>query len=142
MGLHFGFHIEGINVKEGHLHLLTDLDSATSKPNERFVFLAAGIAGEEFFYRNYDPQAMSLDQQMISDRGGGSIKNYLPQALDILTANESRLRKLRERLIVRVTECAAEASFDSGSDSFNVLTASELAAIWGSRAEGQQREMT
>jgi len=138
VGLHFGFRIDRIDVKDGRPRTECHLDSLERSNRERFVFLAGGIAGERVFdpASDYDHAASGNDQSMITERGGESIAEYLPEALKILHLHEKVLRGLRERLcrelVVQQAKARMQAMVGSGSgNSFRLLAREQIKEIWG-----------
>lgn len=131
IALHFGFRVEQIAIAHRRPSLLTsDLDSPQRTAQERYIFLAGGIASEIFTCGHYDHNGMRLDPKMICDRGGGPIENYVPDALKIIRSNEARLTRLRKELTARWVGAAAEAAFDSDPDSFELISRQDLELIW------------
>jgi hypothetical protein len=137
VGLHFGFRIDGIDVKSGRPRTECHLDSLERSNRERFVFLAGGIASEKVFdsASDYDHAASGNDQSMITERGGGSIAEYLPEALRILHSREKVLRCLKERLcrelVVQKAKARMRAIIGSGSgNSFRLLAGEQIKEIW------------
>jgi hypothetical protein len=130
VALHFGFLVEGIAVSNGRPYTEIDLDSPQNSPRERFIVLAAGIAGEKFLYNDedYDRDAAQGDQHEISERGGGDIESYFKEAFDVLLANKIRFHAL----IKELTICFAEAAFDSNLGSFDLMSQQEIRIIWES----------
>ena len=131
IGLHFGFEIAGIAVTNRlPLTSISDLDSPERTPEERYIFLAAGIASETLVFGDYDQGAMGSDQRRIYKRGGGIITEYLPDALEILRKNEGRLNRVRTQLALNWISARAEAQFSDNPDSYELLTKQELDEIW------------
>jgi hypothetical protein len=130
VALHLGFHVEKIDVSGGFPRVICGLDSPEKSKEERFILLAGGIASETLYYGDFDQEASRRDQSMICDRGGGAIESYVSQALGILRLNECCLRRLRERLSVAWVKAAAEAVFEPGPDSFEILSQAEIDDIW------------
>ena len=131
IGLYFGFDIEGIVVTNRLPHISTsDFDSPQRAPEQGFISLAAGIASEYLSFGNYDGEAMGADQRMIYERGGGAITEYLPAAMDILRANETRLHRIKDELALKWISARAEAQFSSDPDSYELLSRQELDEIW------------
>ena len=73
---------------------------------------------------------MRTDQNIIFERGGGPIEDYLPHALSIIYLNEIRFTRLRKQLILGWVKAAAEAAFTADPDSFELLSQQELELIW------------
>ena len=131
IALHFGFDIERIAITHRWPSVVTsNLDSPQRTTQERYIFLAGGIASEIFIYGHYDQQGVRLDQNMICERGGGLIENYVPDALKIIRSNETRLTRLRKELTAKWVSAAAEAAFDSDPDTFELMSRPELEFIW------------
>lgn len=131
IALYFGFDIAGIAVTNRLPHTsISDLDSPERTPEQRYIFLAAGIASEYLSFGNYDEEAMGSDQRFIHERGGGIITGYLPDALDILRANEGRLNRIKNQLALKWVSGRAEAQFSEHPDSYELLTRQELDEIW------------
>ena len=127
IGLYFGFDIEGVAVTNRLPHTsISDFDSPERAPEQRFIFLAAGIASEYLTFGNYDGEAMGSDQRLIYERGGGVITEYLPAAMDILRANETRLNRIKDELALKWISARAEAQFSSDPDSYELLSRQEL----------------
>jgi hypothetical protein len=131
IGMHFGFDIAGIAVTNRLPHTsISDLDAPDKTPEQRYIFLAAGIASETLSLGDYDQQAIGSDQGFIYGRGGDVITHYLPAALEILRANESRLNRLKNQLALKWISARAEAQFSSDPDSYELLSRQELDEIW------------
>jgi hypothetical protein len=131
IALHFGFSVQQIAIAHRRPYLLTsDLDSPQRTAQERYIFLAGGIASEISCYGHYDQEGMRLDQKMICERGGGPIENYVPDALKIIRSNEACLTRLRGELTARWVAAAAEAAFESDPDTFELISRQELKNIW------------
>lgn len=131
VGLYFGFDIEGIAVTNRLPHTsISDSDLSERAPEQRFIFLAAGIASEYLSFGNYDGQAMGSDQRLIYESGGGLITEYLPAAMDLLRANETHLNRIKDKLALKWISARAEAQFSSDPDSYELLSRHELDEIW------------
>jgi hypothetical protein len=131
VALHLCFHVERIAIAHGRPHLLTsNLDSPQRTAQERYIFLAGGIASEISIFGDYDYAGVRLDQNMLSERGGGPIENYVPDALKIIQSNENRLSRLRKELTARWIAAAAEAAFDSDPDTFELMSCSDVERTW------------
>jgi hypothetical protein len=131
IGMHFGFDIAGIAVTNRLPHIsISDLDAPEKTPEQRYIFLAAGIASESLSLGDYDRQAMRSDQGFIYDRGGRVITDYLPAAQEILRANEGRLNRIMNQRALKGVTARAEAQFSSDQDSYELLSRQELDEIW------------
>jgi hypothetical protein len=131
IALHFGFDIGQIAVTDRLPHIsISDLDVPERSRQERYTFLAGGIASELLTLKNYDQGAMGADQRMISERGGGPITDYLPVALAILRENEDRFKRIKNELTLRWISARAEAQFSSDPDCYDLLSRPELDDLW------------
>jgi hypothetical protein len=131
IGLHLGFDIAGIAVTNRLPHTsISDLDSAEKTPKQRYIILTGGIAGESLLFGDYDQEAMGSDQRLMYERGGGVITDYLPDALEILRANEGRLNRIKDELALKWIIARAEAQFSADPDSYELLSRQELDQIW------------
>jgi hypothetical protein len=131
IGLHFGFDIDGIEMKNRFLSvMISDLDSPERTQKERYIFLAGGIASESLSFGNYDVGAVGDDQKKINVRGGGPVKDYLVDALEILRTNEFRLNRIKNELCLKGISAPLEASFTDDPDSYVLLSRQELYRIW------------
>jgi hypothetical protein len=106
-----------------------DLDSASRSAIDRYAFLAGGIAAEQFKFGDYDRAAMRDDQAKVTQRNGGALETYIPEALTIVTTRESCLDRVRRQLNIRWIAARAEAQFYSDSDSYQILSRGELDEI-------------
>jgi hypothetical protein len=134
--LRLGFEVNGIEMSEGFPRTVMALDSPQKTTEQCCVVLAAGIAAEEVAFGRYDREACGLDQNMIYDRGGGAISDYLSEASNIVRSNESCLQQLRERLTARWVEEEATAMFepDCNSLSFELLSRTDIEGICSGRS--------
>jgi hypothetical protein len=132
VALHLGFYVERIAVSKGMRKTEIDLqdESQTISPLKRYIVLSGGIAGELSMYPKSAPNTAGSDQREISLRKGGPIKNYLPEALEIVSSNKKRFDGLLRQLIIRWVECRVNASWDNEPDSFELLSQSEIQRIW------------
>ena len=130
VALHLGFHVEKIEMTDGRPNSKIDLDSMQKTLAGRYIVLAGGIAGEKFFYGDYNKEASRNDQNMISERGGGDIKEYLVEALKIISHREICLREFKQQLRAGWVKGAAEAQWESNPDSFDLLSRDEIQRIW------------
>jgi len=103
-----------------------DLDSTARPAIDRYAFLAGGIAGEQLVFGDYDPVAMRNDQAKVTQRNGVEIETYLPDALAIVSAGKFCLDHVRRQLYLNWITARAEAQFCSDSDSYTVLSRSDL----------------
>ena len=130
VALYFGFRVEGIEVFEGRLQTMCQLDAEDRTDKERFIFLAGGIAGEKSEFGHYDSGGCNDDQKKISERGGESIETYLADAAGIIGSNKECFRELRKRITIRVIERRMEMLISGGKNSFKLVTGDEIYQVW------------
>ena len=130
VALHFGFEVLAIQVVDRKPEVKVSVDQMS--PQERFIFLAAGAAGECSRFKNYDQQGAAKDQQEIEKYRGSSITNYLADALEIVSANEDRLNNFFKRLVWNWQCCSSGEAFESGTESYLLLSKSDIDIIWKS----------
>lgn len=130
VGLHLNFNIEGIEVFEGRLRVMCQLDCGDRTDDERFVFLAGGIAGEKSEIGGYYSGGCKDDQAKISERGGKSIEVYLPEATRIIQSNRKCFDEMRKQIVIRAIEGSAVMSIARGKNLCKLLSGDELRLIW------------
>ncbi|MGA3035718.1 MAG: hypothetical protein ABSD70_20730 [Terracidiphilus sp.] len=131
IGLHFGFDIDGIEMKDRFLSvMITDLDSPERTQQERYIFLTGGIASESLSFGNYDVGAVGDDQKKINVRGGGPVEDYVVDALEILRTNKVRLDQIKNELCLKGITAPLEAGYNDDPDSYVLLSRQELYRIW------------
>jgi hypothetical protein len=108
---------------------MRDLDSPSRARLEKYIFLAGGIAGEQFVLGDYDREGMQDDQNKITQRGGGPIDDYLPKALSILETSKSCIDRIRQAMTLNWASARAEAQVSSDPDSYEVLSRVQLMHI-------------
>lgn len=124
-----GIPVEAVRVENRLLltDVWTDDLGSTARPAiDRYAFLAGGIAGEQFVFGDYDPIAMRNDQAKVTQRKGVEIETYLPEVLAIVSANKSCLGHVRRQLHLNWIAARAEAQFCSDSDSYTILSRSDI----------------
>jgi len=130
IALHFGidvFAIEVINGKSQVSILQNDYNRMTSQ--ERFIILAGGVAGECCFFKNHDLDGKRDDEIKLEKAGGGSIEDYLSDAMAILSANDGRFNRLNKELVRKWETAKLEAFFDAGPENYVLLSKSEIDLI-------------
>ena len=131
VGMHYGFNIAGIAITNRLPHTsISDFDAPEKTADQRYIFLAAGIASETLATGHYDQQAMGADQKLIYERGGSVITDYLAAAQEILRANEGRLNRVMNQLSLNSITARVEAQFSSDPDSYELLSRQELDELW------------
>jgi hypothetical protein len=130
VALSIGFVVDGIEVFEGRFRTMCQLDALDRTDNERFIFLAGGIAGEKIQRGHYFTDGCADDQQKISERGGESIETYLPYAVTIIDAYPDCFRKFTDMITKRAIERAMEMALSGGKNSFKLIPGKEILQIW------------
>jgi len=127
VALNLGFHVENILVSQRRPSVRIDLDSRTAP--ESYIVLAGGIAGEKFVmpHAGYDELGAQDDQRKISERGGGPIEAYLPDALHFVRSNQMVFEDLRRQLTPLLL--GFEAQYEESSE---LLSHEEIERIWRS----------
>jgi hypothetical protein len=127
---YFGITVECVRVTKGMPNtVVRDLDSPQVMASERFIYLAGGIAGEQFTFGDYETTAMGGDQREIYERKGEQIASYLPYALRIIESQNPNYQRVREQLSLGWITAQNEAKFEDDTDSFDLLSRSELEQI-------------
>jgi hypothetical protein len=138
VALHYGFQLDRIDVSQGKFRTMCVLDAPERTDEERYVFLAGGVAGEKAGLNNqYDAGGYKDDQEKITARGGASIETYLPAATAIVSANRACLDKLKGQIANRAVQKVAERMISGGSNSFGLLTSEDIQEIWNACKYGQ-----
>jgi len=130
VALFLGFRVEAIDVFEGKLRTVCELDTQERTSKERFIFLAGGIAGEKSDLGCYDSGGCIDDQNKISERGGESIDTYLADAERIIESNKECFRELRKKITIRAIEKSMEMSISGGKNTFKLVTGAQIEQIW------------
>jgi hypothetical protein len=130
VGLYFRFVVERVEVSEGRFQTMCQIDASDRTDQERFVFLAGGVAGEKCELGSYDLDGYKDDQRKISERGGASIETYLPDAARIIESNKECFNKLWEQIRNRAIQKRMEMMISGGGNSFKLLTSDEIQQIW------------
>ena len=130
VALHLGFRVEKIEVSKGLPRAVCDL-APQRTPEDRCILLAGGIAGELCCgHANYDQEACRSDQSGISEIGGSSIEDYLPQAKGILRSREALFCEFRKETTRAWVEGEALSAFGPDPNSFEILSEQKIAEIW------------
>lgn len=128
--LHVGFRVEGIEIFQGKPRTMCDLYAVERTNEERYVFLAGGIAGEVSDFRNYDRGGCGDDQARISELGGSSIETYLPAASKVINAHKGSFDEMKKKITIRMLERRMEGMLVGSSNTFKVLPPCEIQRIW------------
>jgi hypothetical protein len=130
VALHYGFRLDDIEACEGRLLVKCDLDAGDKTDEERFIFLAGGIAAEQFRLGAFDQGGCNDDQNKISERGGESIETYVPRAIEIIESSKACFEELKKKITIRAITRSMEMSITGGKNSFTLVTAEEIQQIW------------
>jgi hypothetical protein len=98
-----------------------------------YTVLAAGAASEKLKFDDYDTKGSSADATRISDLGGVTIENYLPEALKILGVHRRELEGMARELQAKW----AQSLFTGRPNPFRVMLAEEVDAVYKAVAAGQ-----
>lgn len=135
VGRHLGFCIQHIGLKNRLPATLAERNSDLGQSVlEWCTFMAGGIASENIYFGKYDPLGAASDQRSIHSIKGGSIEEYLPEALRILKINQRRLDSISSRLESASAIARIEAQFASDPDTYEILSNQELDQIWATEA--------
>jgi hypothetical protein len=139
--LHLGFRVEKIELHQGFPRTVMNLDCGQLAVEQKLIVLAAGIAAEQAVFGDYNHKACGIDQEMISERRGGAISDYLLEASRIVHLHEPCLQRLRVRLMERWLEEEGPYTFDPSprSPSFELLSHDDIKSIWAEKPFGHVR---
>jgi len=82
VALYFGFRVEGIEVFEGRLQTMCQLDAEDRTDKERFIFLAGGIAGEKSELATMTLAAAMMTKRKSPSVAGNQSKRISPTLLE------------------------------------------------------------
>jgi hypothetical protein len=128
--LHLGFRVDSIEIFQGKPRTMCDVYAAERTNEERYLFLAGGIAGETCDFRNYDRTACGDDQAKISELGGESIETYLPAASEIINAHKGSFHELKKKITFRMLERRMVGMVLGSGNTFSVLPRAEIERVW------------
>jgi hypothetical protein len=128
--LHLGFRVHSIEIFQGKPRTMCDLNDAAKTNEERYLFLAGGIAGETCDLRDFDRTACAADQAKISEWGGKPIETYLPAASEIINVHKGPFRELKKKITSRMLERRIEGMVAGSGNTFEVLSRAEIEQIW------------
>jgi len=129
VGLHLGFVIESVRAIEGKIGTMCRLDDPARTNEERYLFLAGGIAGEKHGTGSFESEPSKSDQAQIKEFGGDQIEMYLTPALEIVSAYDKCVRQFQKVITIKLIERTMEMSF-GGTDSFTILPQVQIDQIW------------
>jgi hypothetical protein len=130
VALKLGFRVESVEIFQGKPRTMCELSAADRTDDERYVFLAGGVAGELSVFREYDRTARGSDQALITEFGGGSIDAYLPQASEILNSTQNFHGELKKRIKLRILERSLEGMILGSSNTFPILARATIEDLW------------
>jgi hypothetical protein len=128
--LHLGFRFDSIEIFQGKPRTMCDVYADGRTNEERYVFLAGGIAGETCDLGNYDRGACGDDQAKISELGGRPIETYLHAASEIINIHKGSFHELKTRIKIRTLERRMEGMIVGSGNTFGVLRRAEIDRIW------------
>lgn len=106
------------------------LNDPSRTNEERYLYLAGGIAAEQLEFNHYDREASENDQKLISELEGGKIESYISPATEIIRTHEACFRRFWERITIRLQEKRMAMIATGGSNSFKLLSSAEIQEIW------------
>jgi hypothetical protein len=127
--LHLGFRVDSIEIIQGKPATMCDLNAADRTNEERYIFLAGGIAGETCDLGNYDRAACGDDQARISELRGGPVQTYLPAASEIIDAHNGCFRELKKKITFRMLERQMVGMIVGSNNTFTVLPRAEIERV-------------
>lgn len=130
IGLHLGFIVESVEVVGGKFVNVCQLNDPNRTNEERYLYLAGGIAAEQLEFNRYDREASENDQKLISELGGGKIESYICAATEIIRTHEACFRTFWQRITIRLQEKLMAMIVTRGSNSFKLLSSAEIQEIW------------
>ena len=90
-----------------------------------YAVLAAGAASEKLKFGDYNLAGSSADAARISELGGTTIEDYLPEATEILEAHRHEL----EMMVGELRSKYAQSFLNERPNPFRVMSAEEVDAI-------------
>lgn len=136
VALFHGFKVARIESFQGVFRVRAELDAADKTDDQRFLFLAGGVAGETLVFGDYEPGPSKNDQDLTTQHGGGSIDTYRPGAERVIEANQKCFQELRDKIAKRAIQKTMEMQISGGSNSFVLMTGEEVQQVWV-RCQGQ-----
>jgi hypothetical protein len=138
IALHFNREVRSAGLVAGRPKVDSPLEPPGSDiPRECLVFLAGGIAGELLCDPNtpFDSGGAGVDQQMITERGGGQIKEYLEEALAILRSHQKAWNVLQYAFLKELRTVQVQSTIGGHvgvgqSLTKTLLTGDQIKQIW------------
>ncbi|MGB8801392.1 MAG: hypothetical protein WCC97_11940 [Candidatus Acidiferrales bacterium] len=138
VALHFGREVKSAGLVAGRPKVDSPLEPPGSDvQRECFVFLTGGVAGELLCDPNtpFDSEGAGVDQQMITERGGGDIKEYLEEALAILRSHHKAWATLQYAFLKELRKAQLQSTMGgivgSGPSRTKILlTGDQIKQIW------------
>ena len=138
VALHFGREVRSAGLVAGRPKVDSPLEPPGSDiPRECFIFLAGGVAGELLCDPNtpFDREGAGVDQQMITERGGGEIKEYLEEALAVLRSRQKTWAALQYAFLTKLRNAQVESTMGGilGAGqrrTKTLLTGDQIKQIW------------
>ncbi len=130
VALNFGLVVTGISVKLSIPTTIYSVSGATVE--EACTVYAGGAAAEKVVFGHFD-EASDCDRRMISNTGGCELEDFLDYAVEIIRANPTCHKEMRNEMANNWLRGEIESSL-SGSNSdklnFELLSGARLMAIW------------
>jgi hypothetical protein len=138
VALHFDRKVESAGLINGRAKVDSPLEPPGSDvPRECFIFLTGGVAGELLCDPRtpFDPGGAGVDQQMITERGGGEIKAYLEEALAVLRSRQKAWAALQYAFLKELRTAQVQTTIGSfvgsgQSRTKTLLTGDQIKQIW------------
>ncbi len=138
IALHYGREVKSAGLFEGRPKVDSPLERPGSDvPRECFVFLTGGVAGELLCDPRtpFDAKGAQVDQQMITERDGGDIKEYLEEALAILRSHHEAWTTLQYAFLKELRTAQLQSTMGGivGSQPSRtkiLLTREQIKQIW------------
>jgi hypothetical protein len=138
VALHVGREVKSAGLFEGRAKVDSPLEPPGSEvPRECFLFLIGGVAGELLCDPRtpFDAGGARVDQQMITERGGEQIDNYLEEPLAILRSHHKAWTTLQYEFLKELRKAQVQSTMGgivgSGPSRPTILLAGEqIKEIW------------
>jgi hypothetical protein len=138
VALHFNREVNRAGLIDGRPKIDCILEPPGSDiPRECFVFLSGGVAGELLCdpQTPFDKEGAQLDQQMITERGGEEIDEYLEEALAVLRSHRKAWDALHYAYLKELRTAQVQATVSSfvgvgQSRTKTLLTGDQIKQIW------------
>lgn len=138
VALHFDREVQSAGLFDGRPKTDCTLEPPGSEvPRQCLIFLAGGIAGERLCDPNapFDSEGAGVDQQMITERGGGDIKEYLEEALAVLRSRRNAWAALQYAFLKGLRTAQVQSTMGGilgagQGRTKTLLTSEQIKQIW------------